>query len=139
MTLDTADVLVSRLTSETPASALNWFTEGEGMRKFRGVINETRRVAMTNPLGRNEAPEYRRNGKPCCIFGHVLERLGIPVAKWELELLLNNYTLADLPWEDWGFEKPNEYQLLWITKVQANADNRDAWIIAIAMADATLI
>lgn len=105
------------------------------MRKFRDVINETRKVALASPLGRNESPAYtKRNGEPCCIFGHVLERFGIT--------LLPEHTLygiAELPWESWGFEKPNSYQNLWATKVQAAADSGDAWIITIAMADATLI
>ncbi|AXH67851.1 hypothetical protein J4T99_gp045 [Mycobacterium phage Bromden] len=137
MTLNTAYVLDSRLTSETSASPLDWFIEGEGMKKFRDVINETRRVVMTNPLGRNKTPDYTSaDGKPCCIFGHVLKRLGIGIAGWEP---INSVTFADLPWNDWGFEEPNAYQLLWITNVQANADNGDAWVIAVAMADATLI
>ncbi|QXO14281.1 hypothetical protein SEA_CHASER_42 [Mycobacterium phage Chaser] len=137
MSPSTAFVLDSPLTSETPVSDINWITEGEGMRKFRDVINEARKVAMLNPLGRNERAAYtKRNGEPCCLFGHVLERLGIGIAGWEP---INDVTFADLPWSDWGFDEPNTYQLLWIAKVQANADNGDAWIIAIAMADATLI
>ncbi|QBP29826.1 hypothetical protein SEQ_HALENA_42 [Mycobacterium phage Halena] len=125
--------------SESPSAPVKLKAEGETMREFRDVIRETRKVALTNPLGRNVRPEYtKENGKPCCLFGHVLERLGVPVAQFELKLL-NNHTLAELPWSDWGFEPPNTYQALWTTKVQAGADNGEAWIIAIAMADATPI
>ena len=139
MVTSTADVLDWRSAS-IPADlpVILVVTKGEGLRKFRDVISEARKVAMSDPLGRNVKPEYSTDGKPCCIFGHVLERLGVPVAAWELERLgYNNWTFADLSWEDWGFEPPNAYQRLWVTHVQANTDNGDSWILGIAMADAT--
>lgn len=126
------------IASIEPENYVELLVEGEGMRKFRDVINEARKVAMLNPLARNTGKGYYEYGEPCCFFGHVLERLGLPVAKWEIALF-NTYTLAELPWLHWGIEEPNEYQRLWIAKVQAAADNGDSWIIAIAMADATLI
>ncbi|ASR87429.1 hypothetical protein SEA_NICHOLASP3_45 [Mycobacterium phage Nicholasp3] len=127
------------IVSISPETHVELLVEGEGMRKFRDVINEARKVAMLNPLGRNTGKGYYEYGEPCCFFGHVLERLLLPqVAKWEIALF-NTYTLAELPWNHWGIEEPNDYQRLWIAKVQAAADNGDSWIIAIAMADATLI
>lgn len=118
-----------------PVQPVVFMAEGEEMRKFRDVINEARKVALLNPLGRNAGPEYvGENGKPACIFGHVLERLGISVVTAQ-----NNFSMFELPWDTWGFERPNYYQSLWTAKVQAAADNGDAWVIAIATADATLI
>ncbi|ALA06558.1 hypothetical protein SEA_LUMOS_42 [Mycobacterium phage Lumos] len=135
--MESCAVLGSPILTDSRLFPLSYKGEGEGMRKFKDVIAEARMVAMLNPLGRNENAAYtERDGEPCCIFGHVLERLGIGIASWEV---LNNFTLAELPWADFGFEEPNAYQILWTTKVQAAADSGDAWIIAIAMADATLI
>jgi hypothetical protein len=137
VTSNTAHVIDWRSASIPDLSGVTLFVEGEGMRSFRDVINETRMVAMMSPLVRNESPDYTdADNEPCCIFGRVLERLGI-IIKFGDDL--NYHSFPELPWKLWGFEEPNAYQRLWATLVQANADNGDAWIIALAMADATLI
>lgn len=104
------------------------------MKKFKSVINETRRTALMNPLSRNKDSEYFNEvGLPCCLFGHVFERLGIPASE-----VVEGYSVPDLPWEAWGFEKPNEYEAVWTSLAQTHADNGDVWIIAIAMSDASV-
>lgn len=86
-------------------------------RKFKEVIEATRRIALTNPLGRNAEPAYvSEDMNPCCIFGHALVSLGIPHSR--LKHALGG--IPSLPRERWGFERPTEYQALWATKVQAS-------------------
>ncbi len=103
------------------------------MRKFRDVIKETRMVAIMNPLSRNTTSAYMSvKDEPCCIFGHVLKRLSLTLDGLDQ----NMFSVPDLPWEDWGFEKPNDYQSLWTVEVQSAADNGDVWIVAVATADA---
>lgn len=112
-------------------------SEGEGMRKFKEVIGETRRIALTHPLNRNADSEYfNADGSPCCIFGHALDALGIA---FDHDLSIEAYgsSIGELPWDLLGFEEPNDYQALWAVNVQTAADNGQAWIVAVATADAT--
>lgn len=105
------------------------------VKKFQNVIKETRKVAMLNPVGHNAKNAYvTSDGEPCCIFGHVLGRMNLlPSAA------LNNFTFGDLPWQEWGFEPLSEYEKLWALKVQSAADNGNAWIVAVLMAEFPLI
>ena len=107
------------------------------MRSFKDVIKETRRVAINNPLGRNENAGYANaDGTPCCIFGHALRRLGFSPS----ELLTGmEDTILHLDWDGMGFEQPNRYESMWSSAVQWSADNGAAWIVAVARADARLI
>ena len=103
------------------------------MRQFNDVIRETRRTAFTKPLFRNEKSEYyNEDGTPCCIFGHVFDRLGVRRAT-----VNRGGVVAVLDWELMGFEKPNSFQTFWVTQVQGRADAGESWILAVALTDAT--
>lgn len=93
---------------------------------------------MLNPLGHNTASVYvTAEGEPCCIFGHVLNKLNL-LSSDQLKKL-NNYTFADLPWQEWGIESPSDYQRLWTLKVQSAADNGSIWGVAVLAAELPLL
>lgn len=109
------------------------------MKKFQDVIKETRKVAMKKPLGHNTESVYvTAEGEPCCIFGHVLNSLNL-LDKLGQAKALNNYTFADLPWQDWGVEPPTDYERLWTLKVQSAADNGSIWGVGVLLAELTML
>lgn len=107
------------------------------MKKFRSVINEIRKLALMNPLGHNDDNVYfTKDGNPCCIFGHALERLGVrPSELGTPDDLLDCQLVTELPWERFGIECPSEYQERWILKVQTTADSGISWVVSVLTAD----
>lgn len=112
------------------------FSDRRGvMREFREVINEMRIAAISEPLGRNATFGYFDDeGQATCLVGKAFKRLGIfPLAN----PMHNTTSVHAFPWGLYGFKEPNAYQKLWASNVQNAADNGEAWILAIAKADAT--
>lgn len=84
-----------------------------------------------NPLKRNAGLRYFNvDGSPCCIFGHVLERLGLPSLAG-----IENLSVDQLPWERLGVEPPNPREQQWVLMVQNRADQYSCWPMAVAYAD----
>lgn len=106
------------------------------MRKFECVVREVRRTAIVEPLKKNAVPAYfNAEGQPCCIFGRALERLGVGMGSWEP---LNIVSINELPWNQFGFESPSDFQANWCSRVQVAADNGRIWISAVIRADLPL-
>lgn len=112
------------------------------MREFKEVIDETRRMAIMNPLSRNaEAVYFHTDGSPCCIVGHTLDNLGITAryftsGYFTSGLRIMNHMVTNLPWTAWGFTLPEEYQMSWLFTVQTAADSKVLWPAAVLRADA---
>lgn len=85
-----------------------------------------------NPLSRNkDSAYYNVDGSPCCIFGHVFERLGVDYGIVQSK----SPSICGVPWELWGFETPTFHESMWVMEVQTRADQRKPWVIAVAMAE----
>ena len=110
----------------------------EGLRKpkFEDVEREIRRLAHEHP-DRKTYPHYMKNGEPCCIFGHALYNLGVPVEN------LREYDRANL-----GADEETEIsagdtldpaatrvEKAWANEVQLNQDLGAVWRKAVEGAD----
>lgn len=127
------------------ASAVEWADTAYELRFTAGDVIEEIRVlaAESGGLLYESGPEggcwYVRDGKPSCIVGQALARLGVPLeffekyegtnaeyGGWPLRSLLEEVTGGRMTAE--------EYE--WISVVQSRQDTGSTWGEAVAMADA---
>lgn len=101
------------------------------MKPFQWVRDEIVHLAEENPDHRS-SDKYFSMGKPCCIVGHVLDKLGVSsvglyLVKETTPLMRNNLPVEDIDWQALDVEPPTDGEALWIKNVQERQDQGYPW------------
>ena len=104
--------------------------------KFEDVEREIRLLAHEHP-DRKTFPHYTKNGEPCCIFGHALYNLGVPVENLREYDRANLVAVEELEMSagDTLDSAATRVEKAWANEVQLNQDLGAVWREAVEAAD----
>ncbi|MBS4102461.1 hypothetical protein [Tsukamurella paurometabola] len=106
--------------------------------KFEDVEREIRRLAHEHP-DRKTHPQYTKSsGEPCCIFGHALNNLGVPIATLIEFDRQNEDGFGELPEVAAGdtlSPDSRREDRMWANEVQLSQDLGATWGEAVDKAD----